>query len=144
MGCERMGHTPYGYRIENGKAVIDEEKAGQVRKLYNGYLSGLAYIPAAEAAGLKLYHAGAKKMMQNRYYLGDEFYPAIIDKETFDAAEAERVKRQVKLGRVFSDKPAKVNNVATGFTISKVQMKYDDPFKQAEYVYSLIESEVSS
>jgi hypothetical protein len=139
-----MGHTPYGYRIENGKAVIDEEKAGQVRKLYNGYLSGLAYIPAAEAAGLKLYHAGAKKMMQNRYYLGDEFYPAIIDTETFDAAETERVKRQVKLGRVFDDKPAKVNNVATGFSIPKVQIRYDDPFKQAEYVYGLIESEVSS
>jgi hypothetical protein len=83
-------------------------------------------------------------MMQNRYYLGDEFYPAIIDTETFDAAETERAKRQVKLGRVFDDKPAKVNNVATGFSIPKVQIRYDDPFKQAEYVYGLIESEVSS
>lgn len=138
-----MGHTPYGYKIENGKAVIDEEKAEQVRKLYKGYISGLAYIPAAEAAGLKLYHTGAKKMMQNRYYLGDEFYPAIIDKETFDAAETERVKRQVKLGRVFDDKPVKVNNVATVFKLPKVQIRYDDPFKQAEYVYSLIENEVS-
>ena len=25
-----MSHVPYGYRIENGKAVIDEEKAKQV------------------------------------------------------------------------------------------------------------------
>ena len=33
-----MSHVPYGYRIENGKAVIDEEKAAQVRKLYEGYL----------------------------------------------------------------------------------------------------------
>ena len=24
-----MSHVPYGYRIENGKAVIDEEKAKQ-------------------------------------------------------------------------------------------------------------------
>ena len=137
-----MSHVPYGYRIENGKAVIDEEKAAQVRKLYEGYLFGLAYMPAAEAAGLKLYHTGAKNMMQNRYYLGDDYYPAIIDNEIFDAAEAERVKRQAKLGRVFDDKPAKVSKVATGFKIPKVQMKYDDPFKQAEYIYSLIESEV--
>ncbi len=137
-----MSHVPYGYRIENGKAVIDEEKAGQVKKLYKAYLSGLAYVPAAEAAGLKLYHTGAKKMMQNKRYLGDDYYPAIIDNDTFDAAEAERVKRQVKLGRVFDDKPVKENKVATGFKMSKVQMKYDDPFKQAEYVYSLIESEV--
>ena len=137
-----MSHVPYGYRIENGKAVIDEEKAAQVRKLYEGYLSGLAYVPAAKAAGLTLYHTGAKKMMQNKRYLGDNYYPAIIDNETFDAAEAERVKRQARLGRVFDDKPSKVSKVAAGFKIPKVQMKYDDPFKQAEYVYSLIESEV--
>jgi len=137
-----MSHVQYGYRIENGKAVIDEEKAEQVKKLYKAYLSGLAYVPAAEAAGLKLYHTGAKKMMQNKHYLGDDYYPAIIDNDTFDAAEAERVKRQVKLGRVFDDKPAKVSKIATDFKMAKVQMKYDDPFKQAEYVYSLIESEV--
>jgi hypothetical protein len=137
-----MSHVPYGYRIENGKAVIDEEKAEQVKKLYKAYLSGLAYVPAAEAAGLKLYHTGAKKMMQNKHYLGDDYYPAIIDNETFEAAEDERVKRQVKLGRVFDDKPAQENKVATGFKMPKVQINYDDPFKQAEYIYSLIESEV--
>ena len=137
-----MSHVPYGYRIENGKAVIDEEKAKQVKKIYKAYLSGLAYVPAAEAAGLKLYHTGAKKMMQNKHYLGDDYYPAIIDNETFVAAEAERVKRQAKLGRVFDAKPAQVSKIATGFKMPKVQIKYDDPFTQAEYVYSLIESEV--
>lgn len=139
-----MSHIPYGYKIENGKAVIDEEKAEQVRKLYKGYLSGLAYMPAAEAAGLQLYHTSAKKMMQNKRYLGDEYYPAIIDKETFDAAEAERVKRQVKLGRVFDEKPGKTSKIASGFMMPKVQIKFEDPIRQAEYVYSLIESEVNS
>lgn len=139
-----MSHIPYGYRIENGKAVIDEEKAEQVRKLYKGYLSGLAYMPAAEAAGLKLYHTSAKNMMQNKNYLGNNYYPAIIGKKTFDAAEAERVKRQAKLGRIFDEKPGKVSKVATGFTISKVQIKYENPIKQAEYVYSLMESEVNA
>jgi hypothetical protein len=142
-GCENMSHVPYGYRIENGKAVIDEEKAEQVRKLYKGYLSGLAYVIAAEAAGLKLYHGGAKRMMQNKHYIGDDYYPVIIDKETFDAAEAERVKRQVKLGRVFDDKPAKASKATTKFTMPNVQNKYDDPYRQAEYVYSLIEREVN-
>lgn len=32
---------------------------------------------------------------------------------------------------------------ATGFKMPKVQIKYEDPFIQAEYVYSLIESEVN-
>lgn len=137
-----MSHVPYGYRIENGKAVIDEEKAEQVRKLYKGYISGLAYVPAAKDAGLTLSHSGAKRIMQNKHYLGGDYYPAIIDKETFESAEAERVKRQAKLGRIFDEKPAKMSKVAIGFTIPKVQKKYDDPFKQAEYIYSLIESEV--
>ena len=35
-----------------------------------------------------------------------------------------------------------MSKIATGFKDAKVQIKYDDPFTQAEYVYSLIESEV--
>lgn len=42
-----MGHTPYGYRIENGKAVIDEAAATQVRELYKNYLCGLSLTNAA-------------------------------------------------------------------------------------------------
>ena len=30
----KLGHTPYGYRIENGIAVICENEAEQVRKVY--------------------------------------------------------------------------------------------------------------
>ena len=59
-------HIPYGYRIENGVAVIDEGQAEQVRTLFSGYLSGLALVPAAEAAGLTLFHSGAKRILQSR------------------------------------------------------------------------------
>ena len=51
-------------------------------------------------------------MMQNKRYLGDDYYPAIIDKETFDAAEKERVKRQIRLGRIFDERATKVSKVA--------------------------------
>ena len=37
-----MGHTPYGYRIENGIAVIDKTTANQVQQLYKNYLCGLS------------------------------------------------------------------------------------------------------
>ena len=96
-----MGHTPYGYRIENGKAVVNEEQAAQIRKLYEGYLNGMALMEAAKAAGLKLYHGSAKRMMQNRHYLGDEYYPAIIDQNTYDMLLAELQKRAKALGRVY-------------------------------------------
>ena len=35
-----MGHTPFGYRIENGIAIIDEPAAAKLRLLYkNGYVT---------------------------------------------------------------------------------------------------------
>ena len=137
-----MGHTPYGYQIENGMAVIDENQAQQVRDLFEGYLSGLALKDAAEKAGLKLFHGSAGRMLRNRKYLGDNYYPAIIDKVTFEKAEDERRKRAKALGRVYEKiEPIKIENPMF-FTIPKVQEKYANPFQQAEYAYSLIECEV--
>ena len=38
-------------------------------------------------------------MMLNRHYLGDDFYPSIIDPASFDAVSAELNKRSTRLGR---------------------------------------------
>lgn len=45
-----MGHTPYGYKIKGGKAVIDEEAANQVRQIFEYYLDGesLLRLPAKQ------------------------------------------------------------------------------------------------
>ena len=137
-----IGHTPYGYRIKNGMAEIDEAEAGRVRRLYTEYLSGKGYVQAAEDAGLKLCHGSAKRMMQNMHYLGDDFYPPIIDRETFDAAEAERMKRAKSLGRIFEDRGKKQQDpVPTRFWMQEATEFFEDPFRKAEYIYSLIESE---
>lgn len=137
-----MGHTPYGYRIENGMAVIDDAAAAQVQALYKNYLSGLSLVNATKEAGLDLLHSGAKRMMQNKHYLVDSFYPAIIDKESFDAVEAELGKRSSKLGREDRYKASPVKKPPTAFRLSDVTENYDNPIRQAEYLYSLIESEV--
>ena len=73
------GHTPFGYRIENGVAVVCEGEAAQIRKLYEGYLNGLSLVAAAAEAGLTLKHTSVKCIMQNPHLHGDDFYPAIID-----------------------------------------------------------------
>lgn len=137
-----MGHTPYGYRIENGKAVIDEAAAAQVRELYKNYLSGLSLTNAAKEAGLDLLHSGAKRIMRNRHYLGDDFYPAIIDKKSFDAVEVELSKRSTKLGRNDRYKTPTIKRPPTAFRLGDITENFDNPIKQAEYLYSLIESEV--
>ena len=82
----------------------------------------MGLIPAAEKGGLKLYHGSAGRMLQNKKYLGDDYYPVIIDKETFEG------KKDILF--------------PTNVTIPAVKKVSDDPFEQAAYAYSLIESEV--
>ena len=136
-----MGHTPYGYSIENGCATINKDEADKIRKLYENYISGMALAKAAAAAGIETYHGTAKRLMENRHYLGDDFYPAIIDQETFDKAEAIRLERAGKLGRLNLLKSSKPIKVPTHFWFAEAEKKYEDPRLQAEYLYSLIESE---
>ena len=138
-----MGHTPFGYRIENGTAVIDEAAATQIRDLSKNYLSGLSLTNAAKEAGLTLLHSGAKRMMQNRHYLGDDFYPAIIDQASFDAVCAELNKRSTQLGRNDRYIAPIVKRPPTAFRLGDITENYENPIRQAEYLYSLIESEAN-
>ena len=137
-----MGHTPYGYHIENGQAVIDEAAASTIRELYKNYLSGMALSDAAKKAGLKTYHGTAKRMMLNKHYLGDSFYPAIIDKTTFDAIPIELEKRASKLGRLNKTNAPYSKYVPTDFLLGTAEKELPNPLEQAEYLYSLIRPEV--
>ena len=136
-----MGHTPFGYRIENGAALIDKVAAAQIKALYSAYLDGLSLESAASEAGIKTYHGTVKRMMENKHYLGDDFYPAIIDAETYRAAQQERRRRAERLGRTNLLKRKAVPKVPVSFSLKPVVNYYDNPVKQAEYLYSLIESE---
>lgn len=137
-----MGHTPFGYRIENGVAVVDEHAAEQVLALYQSYLSGGSLRTAANKVGIDAFHAGIGKILKNHHYLGDDYYPAIIDSDTFAAVQEERFRRASALGRIREPKEEKVSVHPTTFHIIEGTQVYDDPFAQAEYAYSLIESEV--
>lgn len=141
--CPRCIKVCYAAKIENGCATIKEDEANKIRKLYENYLSGMALAKAAAAAGIETYHGTAKRLMENRHYLGDDFYPAIIDQETYDKAAAIRFERAGKLGRLNRKKSVKPAASPTGFRMAAAEQNYEDPRLQAEYLYSLIESEVS-
>lgn len=82
-----------------------------------------------------------KKIVKMQAYLGDGYYPPIIDIETFNKAEKIRISRATSLGRIKElDAPPKPKG-AVSFTMPKVTIKYSDPFRQAEYAYSMIETE---
>ncbi|NLI70650.1 MAG: recombinase [Firmicutes bacterium] len=136
-----MSHIPYGYLIENGKAVVDEQAAKKIKTLFQSYLSGDSLTSAAKKADIKAFHAGIGRMLRNKYYFGDGYYPAIIEPDTFEAAEAERIRRAEKLGRIHESEIKKEIVYPSTFRIVQGTEQFDDPFQQAEYAYSLIESE---
>ena len=136
-----MGHTPFGYKIEQGSAVVDEAAAGQIRQIFQFYLEGDSLTTAAKKAGIISFHGGISRMLKNKHYLGDEYYPAIIDRETFDKAEQERMRRATALGRIKEPAVQEGILIPTVFHTKPMEQTFDDPFLQAEYAYSLIESE---
>jgi len=139
-----MGHIPFGYRIENGGAVADENAAGMIRKLYANYLSGMSLETAAKEAGINARHGAVKRLLINAHYLGDDFYPAIIDADIYDNAKEELQKRAVSLGRTNRVSHETEIAVPTRFFLMDIQKHFDFPAEQAEYVYSRIECEVDN
>lgn len=139
-----MEHIPYGYRIENGVAVIDERSAEQVQRMFENYLNGDSLIKAAENSGIKGNHGSIKLMLQNRRYLGDGFYPPIISEETFNAAAEERENRAERLGRNGYIRQERSVNVPVRFLFESASDYFDDPVQQAEYMYGLIRTEVTN
>jgi hypothetical protein len=136
-----MGHTPYGYRIENGAAVINDQEAECVRRIFDNYISGMSLREAASAAGHPLVHSTVKRMLTKKYYCGDDFYPAIIDISTFHTANNElkrRADNKNQTGKTRRKSPVP----ETEFKFSPPLTQYDDPYEQAQYLYSLIESKV--
>lgn len=78
--------------------VIDEKEVAVVREFFDCYISGLALMAAAKKTGLNFSHSNVGRVLWNGKYLGDDYYPAIIDRETFDKAEKVRMSRAKILG----------------------------------------------
>lgn len=133
-----MKHTPYGYDIVGGTAVINEEQAANLRKLCENYLSGMSFVQAAKDVGLEMKHSGVKRLMQNPRYLGDDFYPAILTAEIAQAVEAERLRRDALYKGTRYTKEAVTTVIPTRFSMKRTAPKYQDPIKQAEYAYGQI------
>ena len=138
-----MAYVPYGYAITDGVVTVDERAADQVRDFFEKYISGLSLAVAGEQAGIQKTHSSMGLILKNINYLGNDVYPAIIDKETFDKAEEVRNKRAKDLGRIVELAAFSAPPPIERFKMRKSEGKLpDDPVGRAEYLYSLIESEV--
>lgn len=138
-----MAHTPFGYAIVNGKIEVHAKEAEQLKLLIQSYLSGKSLANAATDSGINRSHGGITRILTDERYLGNELFPRLISKEQFEQLKNERFKRAKKLGRLNRTKVEETFTPSFKFTIGKVEEKYDNPIKQAEYVYSLIKEEVT-
>lgn len=136
-----MSHTLFGYKTENRIAVIDQPAADKLRQLYKNYLSGMFLSKAASAAEIKTYHGTAKRLTETTHYLGDSFYPAIIDEDIYQKTQEERRRQSTALGQNNKQTQMRKIQIPTHFHMGEVVALYDNPVKQTEYLYSLIESE---
>ncbi|MBL5980924.1 recombinase [Petrotoga sp. 8T1HF07.NaAc.6.1] len=138
-----MAYVPYGYTVKDGVITVDEKAAGQVKEFFEKYISGLSLTVAGEQAGIEKTHSSMGLILKNINYLGNDVYPEIIDKETFDKAEEVRNKRAKDLGRIAELAAFSAPPPIERFKMIKSEGKLpDDPVARAEYLYSLIESEV--
>lgn len=148
--------TPYGYKIQDGKAIYDTETAGKIKLLFRWYLEGLSIKEAADRADLKVSRSTAGKILKNHTYLGDDFYPAIIDEETFSRATEEREKRYAALGSFGHTAPVPPVPVRTTFRmvpeevepiVTEADKRWNQKYlenmrscaKRAAYLYSRIQ-----
>lgn len=109
--------------------------------MYKGFLEGKSLVNAAKDAGIKTYHGTVTRMLTNKKYLGTDYYPQIIEQETFDRTLEEKQKRRDALGRNNRKKTKEEKPLPTAFHFKPAELSYTDPFEQAKYIYSLIESE---
>ncbi|WP_143321077.1 recombinase family protein [Clostridium sp. HBUAS56010] len=102
-------HTPLGYRIVDGKADIVPEAAQIVKAVFQAYLGGTStYQIAKDLTKQGVLNASHKpswnhgsvgKILENKKYTGDEFYPPLIESEIFKQVQNRRQETVKSLGR---------------------------------------------
>ena len=101
-------HMPIGYKVEEGRIIICEEARKIVKQIFTEYDCGIAATKIA--AGLKekgipngngkvsWTHVSIGRILENSNYLGNEYYPQIIEKDLFNRVQKRREGVRADLG----------------------------------------------
>ena len=134
-----MSRLCYGYTIRDGRLEIQEKEAENIRKIFKNYLAGNALIKSANLVGLKKNSSSVKRILTNKKYLGNDIYPKIIDRESFEKAGQMLKERAVAMGRVWA-KEEKIIKVPCKFRYKEEGVLPIDSFERASHQYNLIEA----
>ena len=93
----------YGYRKDQFKYYVVPEEALVIQKIFRDYLSGCTLLEIAKeltAKEISYYKDKTQwtknmvcRIIENEHYCGDEEYPRIIDRETFDKAVKQKAEK---------------------------------------------------
>lgn len=96
-------YVAFGYEITDGVIAVIESERKIVERIFGLYVDGKSLAEIAErmnSAGVSYNNDGrewnkniVKRMLENRKYLGEHGYPAIIDKKMFEQARKIREKK---------------------------------------------------
>ena len=120
-----MGHIPFGYKVENGKAVIDETSAAKLKMLYTNYLSGMALVKAAKEAGMSgkqisVVSDGLLKVENNEVMI---LVDTAENPEDIDEARARRAEEQAReaLKRANSNRDVSLATAELSRALSRIK-----------------------
>ena len=98
---------PFGYKMENGKIIINKAEADAVQFIFNEYANGLSLSKLAQLMtnGKTPYHNNSllwnknmiKRILENDKYCGTYEYPSIVSSELFKLVNS---KKQAKVSTV--------------------------------------------
>ena len=132
----KRGGVPFGYRIENGKAVVNEEEAEKLREFFKLFLAGSSMAGAARDAGLSCHHTTLPFLMKRKAYVGTDFYPAIVTAEYQQKLITEWEKRKGEGPRTPNVRAVRFVKINTEFTSSSPEPPHTTP---ESYIMALYE-----
>lgn len=95
---------PFGYRMEQGKAVICDSEAEVVTAIFQQYTAGASYLtlvrmlknqPVPYDSGRLWNKNMVARILEDSRYMGDSKFPGIIDEGLFQRATQKRTAKQV-------------------------------------------------
>lgn len=102
-------HMPIGYKVINGTITVYEEHRKLVEQIFQAYDNGESAIKIAQRLKTEGYknaqgkvawtHVSVGRILENRHYLGTEYYPQIIGTELFERVQEKREQARIEGGR---------------------------------------------
>lgn len=137
---------PYGYEMQNGVIIISAKEADTVKRIFREYLNGDNLKIMAERLTEKQVEFlpgeygwnknRIKRMIEDKRYIGDNSYPAIVDEDVFKRANAEKNNRRTNAEPIITtEKKILVHKVQCANCENKLFHNTNSKLKNSELWY---------